>query len=311
MKFIIDTDAGIDDAIALLMALAHPAAELLAVTTVVGNVPLEQATRNAGVILDVAAAPDISVFRGCARPLVQCVPPDAVAVHGDDGLGGAGRPATNRVPYPEPAGLALARLAREHPGQITLVTLGPLTNIALAIQLDADFLANLRHLVIMGGSVDGRGNTTPAAEFNFLVDPEAAAFVFAACRRARIEAVLVSWETTLAHPIPLTDWDNLVAGAAPVAKFVQQMTGHIKRTWRSSNVFWPDPLAVAVALAPEIISEQESRFVTVEHAQAASRGHTIVDYRPNAEFAPNARLVRKVDMAKFQNLLQLAVQQGG
>ncbi len=311
MKVIVDTDAGIDDAIALLMTLAHPAAEVLAVTTVMGNVSLEQATHNTGVILDVAAAPDIPIFKGCARPLLQCVPPDAVSVHGADGLGGAGRPTTTRVPYSEPAGLALARLAREHPGQITLVTLGPLTNVALAIQLDADFLVNLGQLVIMGGSIDGRGNTTPAAEFNFLVDPEAAAFVFAACHRARIEAVLVSWETTLAHPVPLTSWDSLITGAAPVAQFVQQMTGHVKRTWRSSNVFWPDPLAVAVALAPEIIGEQERRLVAVEPARVASRGHTIVDYRFGPESAPNARLVRKVDGVKFQNLLQQAVQQGG
>lgn len=311
MKLIIDTDVGIDDALAILMTLAHPVVDLLAITTVMGNVPLSQATHNAGVILDVVNAADIPIFTGCARPLLQHPPLDAISVHGEDGLGGASRPVTGRAPQPEPASLALVRLAREHPGQITLVALGPLTNIALAMHLAPDFLTNLQQLVIMGGSIDGRGNTTPAAEFNFLVDPEAAAFVFAACRRAGLEAVVVSWETTLAHPISMASWDNLIAGATPAAQFVQAMTGHLKRTWQSPDVLWPDPLAVAVALAPEIISEQEHRWVVVESAQAASRGHTIVDYRFNPPSAPNARLIRQVNMTEFKNLLQLAVQSGG
>jgi len=308
MKLIIDTDAGIDDAVAILMALNHPQTTLLALTTVMGNISLEQATHNTGVILDVANAPAIPVYRGCGRPLLQYAPLDAAIIHGADGLGGASVPTTRSI-QPEAASLALVRLVRENPGQITLVTLGPLTNIALAMRLAPDFLTNLNQLVIMGGSIDGRGNTTPAAEFNLLVDPEAAAAVFEACHRAHLEPLVVSWETTLTHAIPMPDWDNLIAGVSPVAQFLQKMTDHLKRIWDFGSVLWPDPLAMAVALEPDLIIEQEARHVTVAYGHTPARGHTIVDYRMAADVQhPNARLVRKVNLPAFQTLLHQITQ---
>lgn len=307
MKLIIDTDSGIDDAIAILMALSYPNVQLLALSTVMGNVPLAQATHNAAVILDVAGAPSIPIFRGCPKPLLQYPPPNATNVHGTDGLGGAGGATTPRSIQPEPASLALIRLVRENPGQITLLAIGPLTNIALAIHLAPDFLTNLKRLVIMGGSIDGRGNTSPAAEFNVLVDPEAAAAVFTACQRADTAVTLISWETTLAHPLTMANWESLITGIHPVSLFVKKMTEHIKQRWHFGSVLWPDPLAASVALEPDIVTEAEFRTVTVDCGSTLARGHTVVDYRAQARPDGNACLVRKVNIARFVELLRLAV----
>src|SRR5262245_7726993 len=124
MQFIIDTDVGIDDAVAILMLLSHPAAKVLAITTVMGNVPLAQATQNVGTILDIIQAPPIPIYQGCARPLLQYSPQDARYVHGDDGLGGMGRLNGHRLVEAEHASLALTQLVAQHSGQVTLLTLG-------------------------------------------------------------------------------------------------------------------------------------------------------------------------------------------
>jgi purine nucleosidase len=311
MNFIIDTDMGIDDAVALLMVLAHPKAKIKAITSILGNVPLAQATHNVGVVLDVADAPPIPIYQGCARPLLQYEPEDAVSVHGEDGLGGAGKADTSRTVAAEHASLALIRLARQNPGELTLLTLGPLTNIALAIRLDPNFPKNLKNLVIMGGAVDGRGNTTAPTEFNIGVDPEAAKIVFNVCHEVPGGTWLVPWETSLTEAISFADWDGNIEGNCPVAQFLQQMTVHIKQVMAAVEFpvsIWPDPLAAAVALSPEIVSDEELRFVDVEIGSGLARGQTIVDYRSGNDTSPNARIVRGVDRRKFKELLQLAAQ---
>ena len=311
MNLIIDTDMGIDDAVALLMVLAHPKAKIKAITSVLGNVSLAQATHNVGVVLDVAGAPPFPIYRGCARPLLQYEPEDAVSVHGADGLGGAGKPETTRTFAAEHASLALIRLARQNPGELTLLTLGPLTNIALAIRLDPNFPKNLKNLVIMGGAVDGRGNTTVPTEFNIGVDPEAAKIVFDVCREVPGGTWLVPWETSLTEAISFADWDGIIEGNCPVAQFLQQMTVHIKQVMAALEFpvsIWPDPLAAAVALSPKIVSDEELRFVDVEIGSGLARGQTIVDYRGGSDTSPNARIVRGIDRRKFKELLQLAAQ---
>lgn len=311
MKLIVDTDVGIDDAVALLLVLAYPKASLQAITTVMGNVSLAQATHNAAVVLDAANAPEIPLFMGCAKPLQQTLPLNALEVHGADGLGGAAAGVTTpRQPQNLHAALAQIKLARENPGEISLLTLGPLTNVALAIRLDPTFLPNLKQLVMMGGSVDGRGNTTPSAEFNIMVDPEAAAIVFDACHRAGVEAVLVSWEATLGHPQPLEMWEQSITGNGSVAALMQQITDHFKqRPWISTQVYWPDPLAAAVMLEPDIVQAAESRYLVVDIGPGPGRGQTIADYRYNSTRTPNCRIVRQVDAQQFYRMLQLAVQQ--
>jgi len=311
MKLIIDTDVGIDDAVALLMVLAHPRPEVLAVTTVMGNVSLRQATYNAGVILDVAGtARDVPLYKGCGKPLLQYQPENAIDIHGTDGLGGMAATGTTRTPEAEHAALALIRLVRQHPGQITLLTLGPLTNIALAFRLDSSVLKNLERLVIMGGAVDGRGNTSPPAEFNIKVDPESAKIVFDACNSIDLDIQLISWEASLAHAVPVGVWETLIDGSSPAAHFVQGLTEFLKqnRSVKSSGVtLWPDPLAAAVALSPAIVSDYETRYVAIEAGHNFARGQTIVDYRPRSKTPANIQIIRKVDMQEFKNLLHLAV----
>jgi purine nucleosidase len=302
---------GIDDAVALLMVLAHPQAKIKAITSVMGNIPLTQATHNVGVILDVTEAPLIPIYQGCARPLLQDEPDNAISIHGPDGLGGASRTETSRTIEPEHASLALVRLAREHPGELTLLTLGPLTNIALAIRLDPDFPKNLKQLVIMAGAVDGRGNATAPAEFNVWVDPEAAKIVFEAGRDVPHGVWLLPWETSLTFATPFAVWNKITAGDCPTARFVRQMTVYVKRVMEAydfSGLIWPDPLAAAVALSPTIVSQQEHRFVDVEINSGPARGQTIVDYRLDGQRAPNIHIVRQVKNNRFLDLLRQGVQ---
>jgi purine nucleosidase len=310
MILIIDTDGGIDDAVALLMVTAHPTAELLAITTVMGNVSLEQATHNVNVVLDSVGAPGIPLFRGCPNPLLQYAPINAVVVHGSDGLGNAAAVTTDRNVQEEHASLALNRLGNQQLGEITLLTLGPLTYVALAVRLVPSFLDKLKHLVIMGGSVDGRGNTTAAAEFNILVDPEAASLVFEACQAKSIPVSLLSWETTLAHPVPLATWEALIAGDSPAKALLQQMTSFFRQLWRGAGtVLWPDPLAAAVALEPDIIEATEVRHLSVNTKAGLSREATVVDYRLTGGSVPYTNVVRRVNQKRFEQLLEMAALQ--
>ena len=311
MKLIIDTDMGIDDAVALLMALAYPGVEIRGITTVMGNIALPQVVHNAGAVLDIAAAPTIPIYQGCATPLLQYQPDDATYVHGNDGLGGAAPQKTDRLIEKKHAALALIDLVRHAPGEITLLTLGPLTNVALAIRLYPDFLNQLGKLVVMGGAVNGYGNMSAASEFNIAVDPEAAALMFNACSQAKKTIHLISWEATLDHGILFSSWDSLIQGQTPVTLFVQKMTAHIRQNYGDTTVLWPDPLAAAVALEPTIVTEQETRFVAVEPGHNLGRGQTIVDRRRWTKSTPNTNIINKVNLQRFQELLKMGIQQKG
>ncbi len=181
-KVILDTDPGIDDAMAIAYAMAHPAIDLLALTTVFGNVSIQKATRNAQYILDVFGATEVEVAQGAKVPVVQAPLPHSEFVHGDDGIG-------NCYPESEPALNSAAKhaqlhnmsaadyivdQARKHPGEITLVAVGPLTNLALALEKEPELPKLVKQLIVMGGAVDEPGNVTPLAEANFFNDPHAA-----------------------------------------------------------------------------------------------------------------------------------------
>ncbi len=181
---ILDCDPGIDDALAIAFACGHPGLELAGVTTVSGNVDLAKVTANALSVLELAGAADVPVTAGSGRPLLRA-PLDARDVHGESGLGAARLPAAARPPASGHAVDFLIEKIGAAPGAITLVATGPLTNIALALRREPRLAGWVRDFVIMGGSA-GRGNVTPAAEFNIMVDPEAAAIVFAAGWQVRM-----------------------------------------------------------------------------------------------------------------------------
>ena len=304
IPIVIDTDPGIDDAHAILMALAHPQVQVLALTTVAGNVPLERTTANALTVLDVAGV-DIPVFPGCQDALIVPTPRRAIS-HGQDGLGDSGYPASGRQPELEHAALALIRLADRYPGQITLVALGPLTNLALATRLDPGLPRKFRRLVVMGGAIRGMGNSwTPASEFNFYVDPEAAAIVFQHWEGLE----LISWETTLDHGLSPQQVEQLTGISSPLAKFFRRtiQNRYLKQVPGRLQLFEPDPLAMAVAIEPEIVRRIETRPVKVETTGLLTRGQSVVDWFGWSEWTPNARLVLEVDKSRFQELLALGL----
>lgn len=301
IPLIIDTDTGVDDAIAILMALASPGHEVAAITAVNGNVALESVVRNVGIVLDAAGAGPIPYFRGADRPLLSEWH-RAESVHGKDGLGDAGFTPSTRRPEPEDAVAALLRLARQRPGTYTLVTLGPLTNIALAAAMDGDFLRRFHRIVVMGGAVRGRGNVTAAAEFNVYADPEAAAMVF-----TRVpELTLVSWDATLDHTVPWTVWDRLLDGGPLGRTFVRRMYARAA-DWVRERGYpgqpLPDPLAMAVALDEECATTHRAR-VDVRWTGEAERGRTVAVDASRSERPPNTRIVTAVDPSRFHAMLE-------
>lgn len=196
-RIILDTDPGIDDAQAIAFAIAHPDIELLGLTTVFGNAEVDITTRNALHILDVFGQPQIPVARGASDPLTQARYPAPDFVHGIDGLGNIDIKQPSTAPISESAAEFIVRMASEQPGEITLVAIGPLTNIAQAVNLDPTLPGKVKSLVVMGGSVSHPGNVTPLAEANFFNDPHAADLVFSHDWPATIIGLDVTLQTVL------------------------------------------------------------------------------------------------------------------
>jgi purine nucleosidase len=255
VPLVLDVDTGTDDALALAYAVASPGIELVAVTTVAGNVDVEKTTANTLSVLDWLGAEDIPVHRGASRPLVRSHR-DASYFHDEGGLGGAQLPASTRMVGADRGPAALIRLARQRPGELTLVALGPLTNVAIALNVEPTLPELLKSLVIMGGAYTVPGNTTPAAEFNILVDPEAADQVFNA---PFPNMTAVGLDVT--HQVTLTrdDWD--AANAASSLPRTASLLGEVGRSAFSRlgrDVFsLHDPLSVAVAKDPTLIAVRE------------------------------------------------------
>ena len=238
MRLIIDTDAGVDDAQALMLALRHPGVQVEAITTVCGNVGVDQVIANVFTTLDVMNA-DVPVYRGASEPLVSDW--SAEAWHGDDGLGNLrSRPPSKRQVEPEQAALALIRLANAHPGELTLVALAPMTNLALAIRLDPTFPSKIKEFIFMGGAHSAIGNTqNVTAEWNIYCDPEAAYITLKAFPQAR----MISWEATLEHPFTWEQYDELAAIAHTRRGVFQgdRIAHQQRRTPRPQSVSDPRP----------------------------------------------------------------------
>jgi purine nucleosidase len=297
-RLLIDTDPGIDDALAILMAHEH--AEIVALTIAGGNVGLAHTTRNALKLLDAIDA-DVPVFPGSAAPLVFAAP-HAAFVHGEDGFGDTGYFAPSRLPEEEHAAQAIVRLARERPGELTLVALAPLTNLALALRLDPSLPSRIARLVVMGGAVTGRGNTDRVpAEFNVGFDPEAAHVVFSSWPMFD----LVDWEACLRHALDFDRFEAMLADGDARARFyaaISRKARAFNRARGRPGIIAADALAMAVALDPAIVTASETRHVAVETAGERTRGATVVDWEDRLGEPPNARIVLAVDTARFERL---------
>lgn len=305
IRLVIDTDPGVDDAHAIMMALAHPNVKVEAITTVNGNVGIDKTTANACKILDAVGA-DIPVYAGCALPLIAKTH-SAEYVHGQDGLGDSGYPDSKRKVTSEHAANALVRLANESPSELTLVAIGPLTNLALAARLDPTMPAKYKNLVIMGGAIRAQGNTTPAAEFNTYTDPEAAEIVFDAWK----DFTLVSWETTMAHCFTVEQVQILDSIQTPRAEFyrciTKQTLDFIEQYLGTRLLFAADFLAMAAAIEPEIVTASAHKYMDVDLTSTRNRGQTVVDWSNHLKKTPNAHLPLEMNRDRLWELMQMAV----
>lgn len=299
----IDTDTASDDAVALLLALAAAAdgdIEIVAVTVVAGNVPLDLAVRNAIVTLDVCGGVDIPVHRGWDRPLRRPLE-TAQFVHGDDGMGGAALPDPSRAATSGDAVGVLVDLADRDPGRHTLVTLGPLTNVADALERDPALLTKFDHTFMMAGSPDGVGNVNVAGEYNVWGDPEAATIVLAADG----PKTMVGWNISRQFAVVTPPEAEELRAAGPLGRFTVDINCEVDRYSREVSGLdgfdLPDPVAMAVAIDPSIITDatEESMVVGLDEP---SRGAVLLDRRAERT-PPTCRVVWAVDEPAFKRRL--------
>jgi purine nucleosidase len=298
VPLVIDTDTAQDDCVALLVGLLDPAADLRAITMVAGNVGFAQQVRNAFLTLNMAGRlGEVPVHLGSRAPL--CRPwVSAENVHGD-GSGGLAMDDSGCAPDPEHAAAALVRLARAYAGELNVVCIGPLTNIAMAALLDPEFVRNVRTLYVMGGSNNARGNITAAAEFNFYVDPEAAKAVFA----AGFDTVVVPWA-----PLTLRDavfaqprLDEIAALGTPLSAFFTRIcaaTLDFDRRVGIDGTTHPDSLTASVLLHPELAVRTGRYHVDVETAGELTRGYAAMSWGVHGR-EPNATVVEEADADGF------------
>lgn len=276
MRLVVDTDPGIDDALALLYLAAQPDVEVVAVGSIHGNAPADQTAANARRVLELAGLSDVPVAIGARRPLAQPLQ-TAEFVHGPDGLGGHGGVLTE-VDSGASAAEQLVRLARAHPGELTLLALGPLTNVALALLLEPCLPSLLHRVVVLGGAVEVPGNLTPYADANFYHDPEAADLVLG----AGFELTLVGLDVTEAARADEAWLNALSQSTTPFATFSSAVLDHYAAFY--TNMFGVrvatlhDPLAAAITLDPALAT-YEDLVVGVELTGTHTRGQTLADLR--------------------------------
>ena len=296
-RFVIDTDTASDDAVALVMALRTPGVTVEALTIVAGNVPLDRCAQNALYVAELCGS-DVPVHAGLARPMFRDLV-TAEIVHGLDGLGDIGLDLEGRRPAGGHAVDALIEAICGAPGEITLVTLGPLSNIGAALVREPELAQAVQHCYIMGGTGRLPGNITPAAEFNIYVDPEAARIVFESGMPITMVGWDVSWSCAFVGP---GDEARLRAIGTPYSEFVcdiqSTLTEFVAKMSGIEGFDLPDPLAMAVALDPDI-AETEDFYVEVVPGDGPARGQTIVDHLGVTGRAPNASVVTHVPPDAF------------
>ncbi|MGW0395066.1 nucleoside hydrolase [Streptomyces sp. NPDC003042] len=296
VPIIIDCDPGHDDALAIMLAAADPAVELLAVTTVAGNQTLEKTTLNARRVCTLAGITDVPIAAGCDRPLLQ---PLAVAadVHGESGLDGPLFPQPTVDVVPEHAVELIHRILMEHPEPVTLVPTAPLTNIALLLTRYPDSAARIREIVLMGGSTE-RGNRTPAAEFNIHSDPEAADIVFGSGVPVTMCGLNVTHQA-LATPEILARFQGLGTELGDVcAELLAYVASTYSRLWNMPHPPLHDPVAVARVIDPAIVGCVDAN-VTVELHGRYTRGATVVDLHQYLDRPVNAQVAVTLDAGLF------------
>ncbi|XP_077469086.1 inosine-uridine preferring nucleoside hydrolase-like [Stigmatopora argus] len=310
-KLILDVDTGVDDAQAILMALADPNVEILGITCCHGNTPLEKVLKNTLRVLKVCNRLDIPVYAGCSQPLLSNKR-NSSDYHGNDGLGD--------VPDPDAPGLelvqkkkgvqALIKMVKQNQGEVTLVATAPLTNLAVAVQLEPSLPKKLKALYIMGGNIDSRGNTTTCGEFNFVADTEAAYIVL---ERYTCPTTIASWEFTCSNSLPWSFSEQLFFIKSEKAAFMKKISSLSRM--KSQSVDYQkeitagkgfnscDTYALATAINDSLITESENVAVTVELLGANTRGMMVLDYMELLGKKHKVTIIKNVDLEMFKQML--------
>ena len=305
--FFIDTDTGSDDAVALLIALKHPGIDVVGIGVVAGNVPLELGVQNALYTRELCGRLDVPVYAGEAAPLVLPLI-TAQNVHGTDGMGDIGLDLRGRVPD---AGHAVDRLleaSHAYAGELTLVTLGPLTNVALAIERDPSLPDRLPRTVVMGAVADHVGNITPVAEYNMWADPHAVDVVLG----SGLQLEFVGWDVSRYYTVI----DNELAAelraiGTPAAEFIVDINAVVAQfcatETKLSGFDLPDPVTMAYAIDPLIATSARRLYLAIETESELTRGMVVMDLLEFMDRPPNALVVTAADRERFLDMLRAAI----
>ena len=304
--FFIDTDTASDDAVAIIIALRHPEIEVVGMSIVAGNVPLAMGLQNALYTAELCGS-NVPIYAGADRPLKRLLA-TAQNVHGNDGMGDIGLPLSGRLPVSGDGVDALIAAAHEHAGELTLVTLGPLTNIALALDRDPSIVKKIRRCVVMGAAADHIGNVTPVAEFNMWCDPDAVEVVLA----SGMNLEFVGWDISRKYAVVSDAQAKVVRGVGTelaqfaidiqcvVAEFCANET-HIE------GFDLPDPIAMAFAIDGNIATEVREMYLAVETNSPHTLGMVVMDTLGITHHKPNAKVVTSADADLFISMLVAAV----
>jgi inosine-uridine nucleoside N-ribohydrolase len=296
-RVILDTDPGIDDALAILLALSSPEVELSGLSVTGGNCSLADCVRNALSVLALGGHPDIPVHAGVGLPLIR-PPYTAPESHGDAGLGYARLPSSRTPPASEHAVDMLIREIMAAPGEITLVAIAPLTNVAIAVRKEPRIVQAVREVIIMGGALSVEGNSTPLAEFNFFVDPHAAHIVL----HSGMPITLIPWDITRDVLLTQAHIKRLLQIDSPISRFIEEATRYYIE-FHEAYFGYPgcsinDPAALALAFLPDL-ARTKLIHIDVEIASELTIAKTVADFLGARGLEPNVRAVLEFDTARF------------
>ncbi|MBD1565133.1 nucleoside hydrolase [Vibrio sp. S12_S33] len=299
--FLIDTDTASDDAIAIIMALREPSIKVEAITVLAGNCPLDQCVENALKSIELANTYQPPVYAGASKPLLR-KQINGVGVHGEDGLGNLNlSPAAIKVSK----GHAVDKLietAKKYPGELEIVTIGPLTNLALALLNDPELPQLIKHVYIMGGAGFGPGNVTFVAEFNVWADAEAAQIVIG----SELSKSIVGWDVCIGDAFFDANDIEQLHKTGPLGEFAARSTQLLRefgRKFGKDGIDLADPTTIAVAMYPEIITKQLKTFAEVDYKSEAGYGQLIIDKFRVSENKHNAVIVYDINAKAFKGKL--------
>jgi len=307
-RFWIDTDTASDDAVAILMALRWEDIQVEGISVVAGNVPVEMGSKNARYTVELCKK-KVPVFDGITSPLLR-QPHWAYFFHGDDGMGGMHYPEPQQPAENQHAVQAFIDAIRRYPGEITLVTLGPLTNIAVALKLAPDIADKIPHCYTMGGAAATLGNITPAAEYNIWFDPEAAQMVF----QSGIPITMVGWELCRGDAnMSESDMDYIRSFGNPLADFTLDCNRQAIKTNREwlhgPSLALPDPVPMAIALDPAVCTRKSKHYVQIEILSELTRGMTVVDELGVSNKPANVEVCWEIDVARWKESLYRTIRE--